>query len=324
MLVDAPFSALNNQGSDSGDRTEHIVRTKVVRRGREIYPYVSGQAIRYWWRTTLEKECQWELSPIEREKKIAFTAANPVQYPDDDMFGYMKAPAKRGKETVTRISPLKVSPLISVFPTRPVTDFGVMARHEGDPVPYEHEFYSTIFKGIFSIDINNVGRFYQEKRSGKRNFGDTIPEEIKNKLTGDEDGSWVLPIEKRKKRITDTISVIPYLYGGAKLASHLTNVAPSFIILGMFSMGNHVLYHTIGSKDSDIILNDDAITQMLKDYGDRLLTNLYIGKQSGFNDGWSTVLQELESKDEKGRIKVLSVKNAVNEFIKDVEAKIEF
>ena len=56
MLIDAPHSALNNAGSDAGDRTDNIVRVKAIRKGGKSYPYVSCQALRYWWRETLESK----------------------------------------------------------------------------------------------------------------------------------------------------------------------------------------------------------------------------------------------------------------------------
>ena len=68
------------------------------------------------------------MSPIEREKKIAFTQINPINYPDDDMFGYMRAESKT--KVFTRISPFKNSPLISVVGHNPTNDFGVMARQK--------------------------------------------------------------------------------------------------------------------------------------------------------------------------------------------------
>ncbi len=121
MLIDAPHSALNNAGNDSSERTENIVRVKTIRKGRKVYPYVSGQALRYWWRTTLEEKFNWKTSPIEREKKIAFTSANPIEYDDDDVFGYMRALKKADGGTVTRLSVLKNSPLFLLqarFPQR--------------------------------------------------------------------------------------------------------------------------------------------------------------------------------------------------------------
>ena len=125
MLIDAPHSALNNAGSDAGDRTDNIVRVKTIRKGRVRYPYVSGQAFRYWLRETLEDKFNWNMSPISRESKIAFTEANPIEYPDDDVFGYMRALKKKDGGTVTRISPFKNSPLVSVVGQNPTNDIGI-------------------------------------------------------------------------------------------------------------------------------------------------------------------------------------------------------
>ena len=99
-LIDAPHSALNNAGTEASQATENIVTVKKIQKGRDTYPYVSGQAWRNWWRTTLEEEFDdWNSSPIEREKKIAFTAADPVTYDDDDVFGYMRAQSEiQGKK----------------------------------------------------------------------------------------------------------------------------------------------------------------------------------------------------------------------------------
>ena len=30
-----------------------------------------------------------------------------------------------------------------------------MSRHEGDPVPFEHQFYRTTLKGLFSLDLHS-------------------------------------------------------------------------------------------------------------------------------------------------------------------------
>lgn len=40
------------------------------------------------------KKYGWNMSPITRGQEICYTAADPIHYPDDDMFGYMRAPKK--------------------------------------------------------------------------------------------------------------------------------------------------------------------------------------------------------------------------------------
>ena len=86
LLIDVDVAALNNAGNDPLTNLDNAVATKKIKKNRRDYPYVSGQAWRYWWRETLKSDFSWEMSPIIREKKIAFTEANPFKYPDDDIF----------------------------------------------------------------------------------------------------------------------------------------------------------------------------------------------------------------------------------------------
>ncbi len=305
ILIDAPWSALNNAGQDAGERTDNAVKVKLIKKGRDFYPYVSGQAVRYWWRETLQKKFGWKLSPVERVTKIAYTKADPIEYDDDDMFGYMRAEKEvyeeKGKSkkrdiTVTRLSPLKNSPLISICPHTPTNDFGVMARQrEGDPVPYEHQFYSVIFKGIFSIDLNMAGKFYEIDKTGYKNMSPALIEKAKEKnlLYNEDEKSWKMPKEVRKKRIKETIEVLPYLSGGAKLTEHLTDVSPKFIILAVIEGGNH-LFMNVSNEDG---INFEALNNVIEDYKDIILTDIYIGKREGFLDEIKEELSEFSKKE---------------------------
>jgi len=325
MLVDAPHSALNNAGDDAGDRTDNIVRVKSIRRGRKVYPYVSGQALRYWWRDTLEKRFDWKMSPIVRETKIAFTDANPIVYDDDDVFGYMRASSKKehkkktGGKAVTRISPLKNSPLISVIGQAPTQDFGVMARHNGDPVPYEHEFYSTVLKGIFSLDLDSLGVFYANEKTGYKNMYPKLEEEAEEKgLTNDkENGKWFMPDEIRLKRAQDVIKALPYIQGGAKLTSHLTDVSPKFVILAALDGGNQIFMNIAKEEDGEAVIDIEAIKEVIIEYSDCLLTDVYIGRRKGFMDNLEQDITKLT--EENSNIQSGSIKDAVDQFSDNIE-----
>jgi len=314
MLVDAPHSALNNAGADAGDRTDNIVRVKSIRKGGKAYPYVSGQALRYWWRDTLEQKYDWSISPIERQKKIAFTSANPIEYDDDDVFGYMRALKAKEGGTVTRISPLKTSPLISVIGQITTQDFGVMARHEGDPVPYEHEFYSTVLKGIFSLDLDSLGVFYTNEKTGYKNMYPKLEEEAEEKgLTKDEEnGSWSMPVDIRIKRAQDVIKALPYLQGGAKLTSHLTDVSPKFVILAAIEGGNHIFMNIVKEEDGEPLIDIEALKEVINEYSDCLLTDVYIGSRKGFMDSINNDIKKLA--EENSNIKSGTIKEAVDQF----------
>jgi len=315
MLVDAPHSALNNAGASAGDRTDNIVRVKSIRRGRKVYPYVSGQALRYWWRETLEDKFGWKMSPIIRETKIAFTQANPIDYDDDDVFGYMRALKKSEGGTITRISPLKNSPLISVMGQTPTQDFGVMSRHEGDPVPYEHEFYSTVLKGIFSVDLDTLGVFDSTERTGYRNMYPKLEDiALEKGLNKDEDnGKWKMPENIRLKRAQEIIKALPYLQGGAKLTSHLTDVSPKFIVLVAIDGGNHIFMNIAKEENGEPIIDIEAFEEVIKEYSDSLLTDIYIGRRTGFLDSLDENIKKLTENNDN--IKSGTIKEAVDQFV---------
>jgi CRISPR-associated protein Cst2 len=320
MLVDAPHSALNNAGMDAGERTENIVRVKAIRRGRNVYPYVSGQALRYWWRSTLEEKYEWKLSPVIREKKIAFTHANPVEYDDDDIFGYMRALKEKEGGTVTRSSPLKNSPLISVISQTPTNDFGVMARQEGDPVPYEHEFYSTILKGIFSLHLDSVGVFYAIEKTGYKNMYPRLEETAEKSGAQKEGDRWIMPKDIRVKRAKETIAVLPYLSGGAKQTSHLTDVSPKFLVLAALNGGNHIFMNIAKEDNGEVAVSMEAIEEVIQDYSENLLTDIYIGRREGFMDNLENKIQGLVGKHQNSDKKIIydSINEVVSAFVEKI------
>ena len=194
VLIDVDVVALNNAGKNTQSNNDNAIATKSIRKNGRSYVYVSGQAWRYWWREALQKNAGWILSPITRDKKIAFTNADPLKFPDDDVFGYMRAakdaeldengnPKKDAKGnikmtdvTVTRISPLKNSAIISVASVRPEENWSSMSRQQGDAVPYEKQEYCAIMKGMFSMDLSMVGTFSNYDRTGYKNLSITLQE----------------------------------------------------------------------------------------------------------------------------------------------------
>ena len=300
VLIDAPYSALNNAGRVASESARNRVVVKTIRKENGIYPYVSGQAWRNWWRTTLDDEFNnWRVSPITRsgkgETQIVYTEASPVEYDDDDVFGYMRAPRGNGKETVTRISPLKTSPLISIESQPPTEDYGVMARQEGFPATHEHQFYSCVLKGIFSLDLDAVGVLSNVNRTGYRNILDSYIPVIKaaGGAQADEKSPWILPPDLRLRRCRETLEALPLLSGGAKLTSHLTDVTPKLIILSVLNGGNHPFMNVMVERDGQGELSIPALQQVIADYKGRFLDSIYIGRREGFMDELDESLQQL-------------------------------
>jgi CRISPR-associated protein Cst2 len=345
--------ALNNAGKNTLSNFDNAVATKKIFKNGRVYTYVSGQAWRYWWRETLRLNHAWDLSPITRESKIAFTEANPFLYADDDIFGYMKAAKdikkdddgnpildKKGNEekenvTVTRISPLKNSVIISVGSTRTVENWSSMARQEGDSVPYSKEEYSAIMKGMFSIDLLQVGTFATYNKTGFKNLTEKAKVEflkynateindpfIKDK-NGDSKKLIQLPKNIRIQRITDTLIALKTISGGAMQTNNLADVTPKFIILASMNSGNHPFSHVAkseGLNNEKVLLNIEGIKEVLNDYKDQFQGTIFIGKRSGFMDEYNEELKALET--EFQNVKVLTVNQAIDHYCEQVKTQI--
>jgi len=307
MLIDAPASALNNLGQIPGARTDNTVGVKVIRTKEGAYPYVSAQAFRYWLRATLERgPWGWQAAPIFRERKVAYTDANPILYWDDDLLGYMRAPSKKAAaveereadasrihetptaETVTRVSPFRVSTLVSIAPANIVDDFGVMARHEGDPVPYEHQFYRTTLQGLFSLDLHAAGTFSYRHKTGYLNLDKEREKQAQEKGLEEVEGekAYRLPFEDRGKRVAALLEGLAHLEGGAKQAQHYTDVSPDVLFVAVTRGGNHIFGHVIGADaQRRPILKVEALAEALRVFADDLLADVYVGRVKGYLDG---------------------------------------
>lgn len=306
LVIDAPASALNNLGQIPGARTDNTVGVKMIRTREGAYPYVSAQAFRYWLRTTLENgPWGWKAAPIFREAKVAYTDANPIRYWDDDLFGYMRAPSKKTAavtarqesgllaeatptaETVTRVSPFRVSTLVSVAPAPVVDDFGTMSRHEGDPVPHEHQFYRATLKGLWSLDLHAAGTFTYVQRTGYLNLDQPRVKEAQ------EQGLEPLPTEKayrlrreeRLRRVRALLEGMAHLEGGAKQTLHYTDVSPDLVILAVTRGGNHVFGHVVGHDGLHRPeIKIEALAEALSVFQDDILSDVYIGWVQGYLD----------------------------------------
>jgi CRISPR-associated protein Cst2 len=340
MLIDAPASALNNLGNIPGARTDNTVGVKMIRTREGAYPYVSAQAFRYWLRTTLENlNIGWQAAPIYREEKIAYTDANPIQYWDDDLFGYMRAPSKKASakekqeadetrsnetptiDTITRVAPFRVSTLVSLAPVYITDDFGTMSRHEGDPVPHEHQFYRATLKGLFSLDLKACGTFWYRNKTGFKNLDQVRKEEAEKAglLPIEAEKAYRLSPGERISRITALFEGLARLEGGAKLTLHYTDVTPPVVMLAVTKGGNHIFGYIFGANGRGLPeLKIDALEEALTVFADEIISNVYIGWTQGYLDEERAKLESfINDFKGKGSISVHHPRDAFKTFIND-------
>ncbi|MCC6523311.1 MAG: type I-B CRISPR-associated protein Cas7/Cst2/DevR [Polyangiaceae bacterium] len=311
LVIDAPASALNNAGKDEEARTDNAVAVKFIRTPEGRYPYVSAQAVRFWLRTQLAQTAGWTTSPVFRETKVAYTDAEPTKYAEDDLFGYMRAASKSGDEKkaakraeiaktstpvgedvgeLTRISPLRVGTMVSTVPVRIVRDWGTMARAEGDPVPYEHQFYRASLKGGVALDLACAGTFFVSQRVGYKNLDAArvasaqAAQATQVSVRGFQ--AWRLPVGTRQARTATVVRALGKLEGGAKQTLHLTDTAPAALVLAVCKHGNQPFQRLFtASEDGETTsFRDDVLTEVLRVYGADLVSDVYIGWAKGFLD----------------------------------------
>lgn len=336
LLIDAPASALNNLGNIPGERNDNTTGVKVIKSREGQFPYVSAQAFRYWLRMTLQgKSSDWKPAPIYREEKIAYTDANPMQWWDDDLFGYMRAPSKKESakakrdadasrvgetdttDTITRVAPFRVGTLVSIAPVTPTNDFGTMSRHEGDPVPHEHQFYRATLKGLWSLDLHAAGTFSYRNKTGFRNL-DSVRETLakQNNLEHLEaEKSYRLPLEVRQQRIKALFEGMAHLEGGAKQTLHYTDVAPAFTLFAVTKGGNHIFGHVVGANRSgQPEIKAEALMEALTVFQDDLLSPIYVGWVRGYLDNERATFEQFVAAHSKFDIRVSHPRDAFLTF----------
>lgn len=348
ILIDVDVVALNNAGKSNSTDAENGVATKRIRKNGRNYTYVSGQAWRYWWRNTLQKTFKWDLSPITRETKVAFTAANPIQFADDDVFGYMKAAKEvvvdeKGKEkkedvTVTRASPLKNSAIVSVTSVQVEENWSSMSRHEGDAVPYTKQEYSAIMKGMFSLDLEAVGTFASYNKTGFKNLSAKLREEALAQAGSSEIADPHLPTSKgeahqlvrldkaiRIQRIEDTLAALKFLSGGAMQTNNMADVTPKFVILATTNSGNHPFSHIATSKgitDQVFELNVDGIEEIIRDFKAQIQGKVFIGHRSGFLGSDDVQKLEVLKSQYPDVVELGSINESIDKYVAQVKSQI--
>ena len=97
FVIYADASFLNGAGLGEGE-DRNVTVPKTLRDGRNRVPYVSSQAWKRWLRLTLLDETGWKPSELRSSKKSEKGSTSkiegeldPVEFPEDDLFGYMRA-----------------------------------------------------------------------------------------------------------------------------------------------------------------------------------------------------------------------------------------
>jgi CRISPR-associated protein Cst2 len=291
VAIDVVAGAPNN-----GLGEDNVVRTKAMRVGRDVYPYVSAQAFRRWLRDSLpagEPRSQVTRSGTGK-KQQAYTDGRPDRFLDDDLFGYMVAKKKDkasggGEENCQRDTVLATGTLVAVAPRRPVEDFGTMSRGfaAGDaPVLHGHEFYTAELAADVLLDLPRVGVF--EVAGSGLKVALTPRAVAEARSAGAEEvqlrgtGAVRLPLAERRRRTAVLLRTLAALRGGAKQALHYGDRTPALVLLVPMKGGVNPFTRVLSPREGSTVFRADVLREEIHGWRDELDGPIMIGWAPGF------------------------------------------
>ncbi|MEM1515739.1 MAG: type I-B CRISPR-associated protein Cas7/Cst2/DevR [Nitrososphaerota archaeon] len=198
-LISLVLKVSGNVNADIGVGTR-IPLKKIITWNHEVRPFVSARCIRRCIREKLYEK-GFPIDPLQLigkapEREQLGDTGNPIEYIDDDIFGFLRAE----EPPIKRSSPIKISHLVSLrhaeikveFAARFPRDF--LAKYEhGYPAPFEIELAEWLGK-LNVIVTDRIGRFSD----------DELTEELKKQLGG----QMALNEDKRRKRLSAFLEVL--------------------------------------------------------------------------------------------------------------------
>ena len=211
MTVTMVFLA---ESANYGEGIGNITTLKKMSRGDyEQYSYISRQAMRY----SLVNQLQWDTTPVSKDNTVVQFAPSATieNYPEIDLFGYMKTTAKaeeggKGGAT-TRSAVVRLSNAIALEPYQSdlefLTNMGLAKRADYDNAIAQSEIHRSYYSYTITMDLERVG----------------------------VDGTIEISQEEKIKRVQTLLQGIQYLYRDIK--GRRENLSPLFVIGGRYEVG---------------------------------------------------------------------------------------
>ena len=218
------------ESANYGEGIGNITTLKKMNRGNyKQYSYISRQAMRY----NIMQQAKWDNTPVDNKNKVVQFAPSATikDYPEIDLFGYMKTTAKENDEkggAATRSAVVRLSNAISLEPFESNTEFLTnmgLAQRAGLPnVVAPRESPRAYYACAISIDLDRVGI----------------------------DGEIEISQEEKAQRIKTFLDTLQYLYRDIK--GRRENLSPLFMIGGRYERKNPFFENRIKIEKNNICI----------------------------------------------------------------------
>lgn len=244
------------ESANYGEGVGNISTLKKMSRGNyEQYTYISRQAMRY----NMVQQLGWDNTPVdEKSGVVQFAPSATIEdYPEIDLFGYMKTSAKEeGKNekggASTRSAVARLSNAIALEPYQSdlefLTNMGLAKRQNYENGIAQSEIHRSFYTYTVTVDLDRVGI----------------------------DGALSIAQEEKAKRVKALLDVMQFLYRDIK--GRRENLAPVFVIGGRYARKNPFFENRIILKQGKIQI--DTLQEMIESDSD-IRENTVTGIVSG-------------------------------------------
>lgn len=275
------LTSVNIDNLNSSENPGNLIVLKKVQDSKgDFYVYVSGQALRYYLKETMN-QLGMPLTKLDKNGEYIIKAESKddderykeilKSHPDLDLLGFMEAGKGSGKMALRRWSPVKVSPMISIYPWKGESDMLTRKKEGqegGDLVKIEINTFNFM-RGTIILDVDMIGA-----------RADELSYEI------DE----VLDTEKKAERINFLVESVKNLDAGAKKARLLDDLTPKFVVVTKQKAGTPIFLNAL-DVDVEGNIKIDLLKEIFQEFKG-IIEEYCIGIRSGIFENEDAIKEE--------------------------------
>ena len=255
------------ESANYGEGVGNISTVKKMSSGNyQQFSYISRQAMRY----NIIQQLKWDNTPVDGKSGVVQfdPGAYIDQYPEIDLFGYMKTVGKDDQSkggAFTRSAVARLSNAISLEPYQNdmefLTNMGLAKRNGLDNGIAQSEIHRSYYTYTVSIDLDRVG----------------------------VDGEINIPSSEKADRVKKLLDALQYLYRDIK--GRRENLSPVFVIGGRYERKNPFFENRIKVENNRLKI------QMLKDILEDNMaeSNTFVGVLSNMFDNDNEIKEKLSA-----------------------------
>ena len=247
---------------NSGIGVSNLVDIKKYKKDGVDYPYVSGQAMRFYLKESIRRLVSAQEYCVANEK--GETCGKIADCILCDLFGFMTTLKDQGAQI--RVSPIKMSPAMGLLPLNDNMTIDFLTRKK--PQESAGELKGDIVNVELAVNIYRAGLSIDLAKIGGEELIENKKIVIKDKVLSDE---------IKKSRVKTSLEAFKNLSDYSKQARLLTDFTPNLILIAIQDRYNHTLQKALELEGGRNI-NIDRLDQVLRSLkGDKIYAGLLSG-----------------------------------------------